>query len=50
MKEDEPKPEVKAVDPKLEAKADAPKSEVKAVDPKLEAKAGNPKLPPTATV
>ena len=43
MKEDEPKPEVRAVDPKLEAKADAPKSEVKAVDPKLEAKAGNPK-------
>jgi len=43
MKTDEPKPEDKPVDPKLEAKADVPKTEVKAVEPKLEAKAGNPK-------
>jgi len=53
MKTDEPKPEDKVIDPKLEAKANVPKPDVKAVEPKLEAKgridrhsqelAGNPK-------
>jgi len=38
MKTDEPKPEDKVIDPKLEAKANVPKPDVKAVEPKLEAK------------
>ena len=43
MKEDEPKPEVRAVDPKLEAKAGNSKSEVKADSPKSETKTSSPK-------
>ena len=50
MKEDEPKSEVKALEPRLEAKTDETKPQVKAVGPKPEAKADGPQFETKASV